>query len=368
MKKQLLMSAMLLAACIACAQNKYLQGYIVKASGDTVNGYIKEDMNSHLCEQLSFKSREADNATTFTAKDIRAFGFDGTIFRALNYFDEVDSVQKQQFGKVLVEGYYSLYELYFGVGDHYFYVTSQQGKNFFLYDDRLGINVEGTRKGNYRNHLYFIGQSCPNAMNTVETMTFSEKDVAMFVQKANNCIQPGSVSSLHIHNGKTEYTGVYLFAGGIPLGKLGDEVMGQLMARFVSPSLTRNASLNIGIEYSRYASRTTTQVYTLSVQENRSVTELYGIPIQLQYNITRSWFQPYLYIGVGIVYEKERQFMKYNDFGSINSWSTSKSQVGASLPVGIGIEVYPTSHLLIKADLRYELFLQYPAIGLAYKF
>ena len=361
MKSQLLFSVMVLAVFITSAQNHFFEGYIVKAPGDTVKGYIKEDMNSHLADQVLFKANTSENVIPYTAKDIKAFGFEGNIFRALNYFDEVDSMQKERFGKLLVEGYYTLYELYFSVADHYFYVTSQQGKNFFLYDDRLGITVEGSKKGNYRNHLYFIGQSCPNAMNTVETMTFSERDVAKFVQKANNCLQPGSSSLMHIKKAKMKYKGVYLFAGGIPLGKLGNEVMGQLMVRYVSPSISRNASLNIGIGYTRYGSRTTTTVYTLSSRENRSVTELYGIPIQLQYNFSRSWFQPYFYIGFGAVYEKEQQFVKNNDFGTITSTTTSKNQAGATVPLGLGIEIYPTSHLLIKADFRYELFYSIPS-------
>ena len=368
MKYQLLLMATLFVARMSFAQNTFLEGYIVKAAGDTVKGYIKEDMDSHLAEKVSFRLNALGDATTYSVKDIRGFGFQGTIFRALNYFDEVDSVQKEKFGKLLVEGYYTLYALYFGVGDHNFLVISREGKNFFLYDDVLRNTVEGSTKGNYRNHLYFIGQACPEAMNRVETMTFAERNVARFVQDANNCLEPGSKSAIHIKKAKTKYKGVYLFAGGIPLGKNGNQVMGQLMARFVSPAITQNASLNIGIEYTRYGSPTTTKVYTLSSQETHYITELYGVPIQLQYNFSRSWFQPYGYIGVGIVYKRDRDYLKYNDFGTVTYSSTNKLESGASFPLGIGVEIYPTSHLIIKADLRYELFLQYPAFGLAYKF
>ena len=369
MKYQLLLFAAMLIAFITCAQNNYLQGYIVKSSGDTVKGYIKEDNNSHLSEQVLFKAHEADNATTFTVKDIRAFGFEKNIFRALNYLDEVDSVQKDRFGKLLVEGYYNLYAIYFGVGDHYYYITSQQGKNFFLYDDLLRNTVESSRKGNFRNHLYFIGQSCPNVISNVESLSYTEKDVARFVQQVNNCVEPGKASSIQFNKSKTRLDGIYLFAGGLPLSNGQSQIIGQLLARFVSPSISRQASLNIGFSYLRSADQPVVTANTLSTEEDREVTEIYSIPIQLQYNFTSSRFQPYVFVGVSAVYKIDKQITTLSGVG-INSstYSNSKSEFGPSVLAGVGFEIYLIKHFLIKAEYRYELFLQKPAVGLAYKF
>jgi hypothetical protein len=367
MKTQLLLLAMLLAACVTYAQERFFEGYIVKSSGDTVKGYIREDRNGGLAESVSFKAGVSESPSTFTVKDIRAFGFDGTIFRALNYFDEVDSVQKERFGKLLVEGHYNLYALYFGVAEHYFYVTGQDGKNLFLFDDVMG-HTDAIRNGNFRNNLFFIGQSCPNALNTVETMSFSEKDVANFVQQANNCLQPGQASAFHFKKGKTELAGVILFAGGLPLGNGKSQLMGQLMARLVNPSISRKASLNIGFSYARNAtgaSSTTSSFYT---ETDHSFTEIYGIPVQLQYNFTSGRFQPYLYTGVALIYKIDRQTSKLTGLNTTTFGSTIKDRMGASVPFGIGFEIYPTSRLMIKADLRYELAMQYPVIGVAYRF
>ena len=140
------------------------------------------------------------------------------------------------------------------------------------------------------------------------------------------------------------------------------------MARFVSPSLSQNASLNIGINYTRYGSPTTTNVYSLSSEETHHVTELFSIPIQLQYNFTRGLIQPYCYVGIGVVHKIEQDYTKINYLNSTSSGSTKESETGVSFPFGIGLEIYPTSNLIIKAELRDELFLQYPAIGLAYRF
>ena len=367
MKVQLLLVAMLFAVCIASAQNHFFEGYIVKAAGDTVKGYIKEDMSSHLSNQVMFKAHASEDATPFTVKDVRAFAFENNIFRALNYFDEVDSVQKEQFGKLLVEGYYSLYALYYGVAGHYFYVTSQQGKNFFLYDDLLEPNYV-KRSANFRNHLYFIGQSCPNAMSRVESMTFTEKDVANFVQHANNCLEPGKPSSLHFKKAKTELVGIYLFAGGLSLDNGRNQLMGQIMARFVSPSISRKASFNVGFEYLRNSGPFTTTVSSLSTEEDHEVTEIYSVPFLLQYNFTRGWFQPYVCTGISVMYKIDKQIDKLTSLGYESTGIRSNSEVGPSFPFAVGVEVYPIKHLLIKAEYRYDIFLQYPVVGLGIKF
>jgi outer membrane protein W len=98
-------------------------------------------------------------------------------------------------------------------------------------------------------------------------------------------------------------------------------------------------------------------LYTLATHN-----QVYSIPVTFQYNFTTGIVQPYFYAGISGAYSTK----------TANSFTTgipsSSNQFGVALVIGIGIEARVISKLYFKADWRYEVLMQYPAIGLAYKF
>lgn len=356
--KKLLLLFTIVSSLSAFSQDHFSPGFIVNNNGDTLKGWVKEDINSRLSSKIDFKSDQSKEPVAYTSNDIRAFGINGNQFRSLQYLDETDSTQKQNFGKLLVDGYYNLYIIYRSVSEHYFYLTTQDGRNFLLYDDIIA-NTDVTRKGNYHKVLYDIGLNLPNVDNRAVSIGFTERELAKYVYDCNNIDHKTSNSQLHYVKAKTDWS-VIGYVGGITLGTNKSQVTVQLLARFVSPSVTKKASLNIGLTYSR-TSTPYANYFAFYPKDDRTLTELVAVPVQLQYNFLTGWFQPYIYTGFSIGHVSQT-----DNYATGNP--TNETRLGFPVLAGAGLELHPTSRLFIRADFRYELILQYPSVGLAYRF
>src|ERR1700735_3757315 len=98
----------------AQAQDHSLPGYIVRVSGDTIHGFLKEQGTDESARRISFKGSASENDyQVYTPDQVKSFQYDnGNLFRAITYPDtrkEEGTVTRSCYGKLLVAGEFDLY-------------------------------------------------------------------------------------------------------------------------------------------------------------------------------------------------------------------------------------------------------------------
>src|SRR5580700_7049587 len=71
------------------AQVRDLPGYIVRNSGDTVHGFLKEQSSDESARRISYKSAASDNDyQIFAPSEVKAFQYDGgDLYRSITFSD-----------------------------------------------------------------------------------------------------------------------------------------------------------------------------------------------------------------------------------------------------------------------------------------
>lgn len=352
--KKVLIAILFIASIRASAQSDFAEGYIILNNNDTVGGFLKQEVESNLLTRLVFKTNKNEKLPEeYSPGEIKAFSFyGGNSFESI-YFKDADAFPVVYFAKELLKGYYDLYS--FRKNDLQYYIIKHQDSAYLLYDDILLSSGIYDTKGNYRNLLLFLSRDCSKLTNQISGIRYSESDIIDFTQKINTCIEPNKTSSV-IHVKPKSKTSFYVYAGGLPLGDK-YQLTGRALARIYTPSISRNVSLNAGVNY---LSHKTIQE-TPGKKENY-VTNIYSATLTVQNNFTTGIIQPYVEAGMGVAYKQET-----NPFYQ-SSGSGFQSKYGFDFVLALGVEGYITKQLAIKADWRYELVMHYPVIGIAYFF
>ena len=98
---------------LCLSQATFKSGIIVNNNGDTLKGYIKEDIEKNLQNKIIFKQNDSDDETKLlTTKEIKAFGFEGkNIFQKISYTNPNDNSWNEHFAKLcsmVITGYFPL--------------------------------------------------------------------------------------------------------------------------------------------------------------------------------------------------------------------------------------------------------------------
>ena len=194
-----------------------------------------------------------------------------------------------------------------------------------------------------------------------EQIRYNEKDLASFISQLNNCVSPGAASTDYYQKPKTE-TQIVAFAGGLPMG-VRNQFTAEVILRLIYPQLSKKIYFNVGPHYSHtYKTRRDRDdgnfFFTRSIQD-----DIFSVPVTIQYSFINWVIQPYVSAGFAAAYLKERT-SNIQDALFIPAQNQLKlAGIGA-----VGVEGHITKQLFIKIEWRYELILQYPAIGIAYSF
>src|SRR5579872_1289918 len=121
------------------AQDRDLPGYLVRVSGDTVRGLLREQGTDESAKRISFKTSAADNTyQEYSFDAVKSFGYDGgNLFRAITFPDtrKEETVTRTYYGKLLVTGEFDLYTF---TEDGVLYFLVRKDTSFYLvYDDDL---------------------------------------------------------------------------------------------------------------------------------------------------------------------------------------------------------------------------------------
>jgi hypothetical protein len=339
------------------SQEDFKQGYIVKNNGDTIQGYLKNDLEEKLSKEVIFKSVNGTEEI-FTPGNIQSFGFNNaSVFRVVNYTDPLDNNSKKtHFAKILFEGTNNLFsfikrEIYF------FVVKVKEDTSFLLYNDVTTASGQVLDKGNYRSQLFYFGRQCENVRSRAEQTQFNEKALLSYFIALEKCL--GGATTIYYTKPESEMQ-FYLFAGGMLLGEK-YEITAQGIIRFILPSQSRKTSLNTGFVYLRNLSNDSYQDFFGSIVTYNRLTEIFEVPLTIQYNFLEKTLQPYVYGGIGIAYKRETPVP-----GSSGSKGLQGS-FGLTLIGGVGMEVRFSQKVYAKLDWRYDLLAHYPVIGIVYK-
>jgi len=373
MRKLLLILPFCCSIFFAASQN-FLPGYLVKNGGDTSRGYIENLPTYQVVQHINFKINLSESeATTYTIKDLTAFGFDGgKFFRALEYKDALhDYVTKTEFAKILIQGYYDLYSIPRETKD-YFYIRNKQDTGYFLFPDELDQYELYTAPGNYKNILSFLSRDCNKNIGNFETLFYSERDIVKIVSKMNECLAPGSFSQISQQKTKIKVQGL-ISANGMYLGYKNNQYNFHGALRVMFPELNRKLSLNLGLTYYEQYRLLKTEMLTTHKMETVEYTHQTSFPLFVNYYFLEGRVRPYILAGVStMLWESGRTLRVYNS--AYNDGGIQENQldhlksfwftfVGAA-----GVDAFLYKGLGIKAEVKLEFDKQWPTIGVFYLF
>jgi hypothetical protein len=355
-------------ACSLClpfftvhAQDRSLPGYIVRNSGDTVHGFLKEQGADESAKQISFKASPTDNDyQVFSFNEVKSFQYDGgNLFRTITFPDtrrEGETVTRTIFGNLLVSGEYDLYR--FTEDGILYFVAQKEGSFYLMYDDDLR-SIQYV-KGNFRDELNFFAVSCDAVKGEIGQADYSVGSVMQFFQKLNACVNPGKAVATYYHKAKAK-AGVFAYAGGIPLGNE-SQLTAEVRLRMVWPQVNPNMSFNLGFRYAEVIKQKVKDPYYLvATIYHHETWQMKSLPLTLQYNITRGVVQPFVYAGVSLLNVN----IVTDDPELINVFSAYYHHYSAEGFVGGGVEVRMAHFLWARAEWRWEDLVQYPTVGLA---
>ena len=359
--------ALLLCISIcASAQTNFTAGYIVKANGDTLRGYLQEELRKDLLFSIKFKPGSTSTAfETLTPADITSFKYEsGDVYKLISFKNTLnDSTPAQTcFALQLVTGPYNLYS--YIENEEIYFVVIGNNVSYFVYNTTTDNSGQIKNEGNYLSRLLAMAASCNDRSLHSDQLTYNEKDISDFVNKLNNCIAPGSSSTNHYQKAKA-ITQLSIFAGGFSVGKNRNQLTGDIAFRVTYPQLSKNVFLNIGIHYSNTTIDKREKIIGTVVELSVTKDDIFCVPLTIQYNIGQGIIQPFFYGGLAAAYlTQNTTHSVYDQFPTVDLPNKFEvSVIGA-----IGIEGHITKNFCIKAEWRYEELLQYPALGLSYTF
>lgn len=357
--------ALLLFSFQSFAQNKFAPGYIVKHSGDTIMGYLQEEVRMDLLLQVKFKTDvNGSSGQSYTPSEIKAFKYEsGNLYNAVTFTNTLgDSATTQTiFALLLVQGENNLFS-YIANEKTYFIVSSKEVSSF-LYDADYDNNGYLKNEGNYVSRLAQIATACSNTKLNPENVRFNEKEIANFIFDVNHCLSPNTTSINNYKKPKT-IANVVLFAGALPLGKQSQLTLDAAL-RFNSPQISKKAFLSIGFHFAHTIKIETTHYGTASYKRTATYTD-FSVPLTLQYNFFDGPIRPYITVGFGV--GNFKQDFTNDNLPYFASYEKSTNQFEIPVIGALGIEANVYKGLFIKAEWRYEFLLQLPAIGLSYNF
>lgn len=320
---------------------------------------IKTSVEADLFESVSFKKDINSEWTQYGPSDIIGFGFEYGKFSSIHFLNgSKGNIPDITFAKQLVSGLYNLFT--YTNGARRFFILQKDTTIYQLYDELVSTTGEIEQGANYQNYLYFISIPCDKLNNKSKQIGYDEKSIADFVQETNNCISGGSSVS-YFKKQKMAITPI-IFAGGLPLSGQESQITANFQLRFTLPRVDKQASLNIGLNYSVTTYMTADSKALNPYYQYYTRYQIISIPVTIQYNITQTRIQPYCYLGFSGTYAIE-------DNLATGFWvRPNDKEYGGTLVAGLGIEARIIAGLFVRADWRYEAILEYPAVGLSYHF
>jgi hypothetical protein len=367
MKRLILLSLTALMCSISFAQKINVPGYIVKNSGDSVHGFLQEEIRSEIVKQVKFSSQQNASGSMFTPADLKSFGYDnGDIYKSISFKSTNGDVpeQKNYFARELVTGEYNLFS--YTEKETNFFVIISSDSTYFLYNSAYDALGKETTTGNFYQSIVHFGAYCEK-MTSTSWVVYNEKSVTKFISELNQCVAPEKINTSHYHQAKIKYA-PFAFVGGFPGKEYQITIEGGVALS--SPQFSKKIFLKIGIHYSN--TYTTEEDLGPGNEKYQLDTRhvFVSIPVVVQFNFTSGIIRPYANFGIS--------FTKLTKTTYATSYNLLQKEdfYGPAGVLGIGVEGHISKSVFVNAEWRFEVMpqngigfpFQYPAIGIACRF
>ena len=359
MKKNLIMLALLWAYFPLLAQKESAPGYIVKSSGDTLRGYLRQELRNQPILSVSFRSASGSTANYSTA-DISSYGYEnGNVYRAITYLNTMGdtSFSETVFAKILLHGGYSLYD--YRQQDRLFFIVLENAASYFIYDAVISQTGIESEEGNFYAEVTQLASACKDKDLRPNSVNYNEHSMTDFVADLNTCVKPGQ-SVVKYSGRNNEKLNLVVYFGGMSSGNK-SILTGELMLRFNYPSISRNLYFVTGVSFAKVTQQITPTLYNISFTYQGSDTYA-ALPVFLQYKLISGRIEPYIFGGVGGFYD-DNVSQSFYIHGDIHQRSIQIKPFG-----GAGLEGFILKNLAIRASWWLGLYDQLPTVGLSYRF
>ena len=188
----------LIASCILLlqsvsflfAQNDLQNGFIVKAEGDTVSGYINVNSNIKNSQYCEFTSNQNEPISKYTPKDIKAFVIGGNKIFLSKTIENQDTIPTQAFLELLVDGIVDLYKMEEGKGIRYF--IEKENEVHELSNDEILQNNNEVRyvrdSKKYIGVLNYLFRDSETAREQIAQTQLAVKPLAKLTENYHNSV------------------------------------------------------------------------------------------------------------------------------------------------------------------------------------
>jgi len=329
------------------------KGTITTNENVKIDGYIKADDLSNLTSKICFKLAETDvKYINYDTTQIKSFQTEtGKTFDLLSFKINNNSAAIKIFANLILKGEISLYKTIYKSTTYYIIVAKDE--NYVLQNDELISGETEIRKYNYQGVINLATEGFSSKNN--QEIPFKEIDFIKIISEYNASKEYESKEVTY--DEKNIHYFILNIGGG--LNKDESELFFQAMYRLYYPKISRSTSLNLGLNYFNYQfSELSNSNTTSDFKES-----LISIPFQIQQNILNKNIRPYIFMGLNFSYLK---IVDDKNNSLIEGGFQRNFGIGTLYGAGIEIDLY--KGIMLKSEIRQDLFTHLILFGIGYNF
>ena len=328
------------------------KGTIITNENIKLDGYIKTNDLSHLSSEICFKSAEKDvKYINYNTTQLKSFRTEtGKIFDLFSIKINNNSKEIAVFANLILKGQTSLYKTIYKSATFYIVVTKDE--NYVLQDDEIISGETSIKRYNFQGVLNIATEGF--LLNNYQKIPFSEIDFIKIISEFN--ASKGYKSMKVTYDEKNIHYYFLNIGGGVKKDE--SEIFFQAIYRLYFPTISRNTSLNLGLNYFNYQFSKSAYGTTSLYKES-----LISVPFQLQQNILNKNIRPYLFTGLSLCY-----LMAVDDKNNSFIENGFQKNFGIGFSYGAGLEIDIYKKFILKSEFRNEIFNHLILFGIGYNF
>ncbi len=353
-KKTVNLFALILLLCqFANAQSTYESGYIVTTKNDTINGFIRNEMDSELANKISFKKNSSDALVIeYSTNELLAFGFSsGRIFKRMSLTSPKKTTQDTTFvfAKRLVKGKIDFYvwrHKQINSKDLFVVNNESQRKGHLTSPKKNKVKVDGKTynesDNKYKRSLTYVKNDISLESKNNKNLRYGEKSIGKDIMAFNTNFQDEFPTEKYKEPIEYKYT----ILAGMPLSfdsiKLHFRV-----GLFRDKTFTEKSnkfSFLTGIVYQHWSEDETWDNRYQNGTSNYKWQMLNVIPFGIKFQTNTKHVIPYAYFGVGVAVLMMTDYVieNYENVGSETDFVFFPT-----VNVGVGAKIKVKSNFII---------------------
>ncbi|MEJ1241014.1 porin family protein [Chryseolinea sp. T2] len=368
--KSFLFTAIALVLCLeAFCQSDYRNGFVITQNRDSISGLVNFRDGGKSHSSCDFKTSSSAEATTYTAKDLIAYGFIGDKRFESKTIKDGDKLEIV-FMEVVVAGNLTLYQM-----RDRFWVQKKGGDLTELLNNTKDQYVDGQRVMRYDNMhiatLNMLMADCRIVTTSLENSRLEKRTLTKVVNDYNECVGGSSV----VFQEKKPWAEVrFAVGGGVNFSSLNFKdaqgaaaaiagttkataVMIGVTLDFISPRVSERLAVTVGAYYSPIAYVVESKFHPGSDYMKMDLDQL-KVPVGLKYMFKGRRLVPYVNAGGSFSFNVNSKVTWYEPAqSSIIEFLQADFEVKpAEMGYwgGIGTNIPLNSRLGIQVEFRYE--------------